>query len=157
MVQARSLGAQAVVLRLFNPLGPDLPDSSLPGRAVARLRAALERREDSIRFGSLESSRDFVDIRDAVDALIGAATLETLPPPILNLGSGAATLTRDLVRMLAEIAGFDGRILEDGAGSPRAGQIDWQAADVSLTVSSLGWAPRHALRESLEWIWRAAG
>ena len=154
VVQARARGAQAVVLRLFNPLGPDSPDSSLPGRVVARLRAALERREDSIRFGSLDASRDFVDIRDAVQALIAAATLET-PPPILNLGSGAATLTRDLVGMLAEIAGFDGRILEDGVGSPRAGQIDWQSADISRTVSSLGWAPRYALRESLEWVWQA--
>jgi nucleoside-diphosphate-sugar epimerase len=157
VAQARERGVQGVVLRLFNPLGPGLPDSSLPGRAVARIRNALEHHERAIRFGSLRASRDFVDVRDVVDALIAAATLETTPPPILNLGSGTATSARELVRTLAQIAGYDGQILEDDTGSPRAGEIAWQRADVSLTVSSLGWEPRRGLRESLEWMWSLSG
>lgn len=155
IVQARARGAQAVVLRLFNPLGPGLPDSSLPGRAVTRLRSALEHHEPSVRFGSLAASRDFVDVRDVTDALIAAATIRTLPPPILNLGSGTATPARALVRTLAEVAGFDGEIVEEGDGSPRAGRISWQCADVSLSASSLGWQPRRSLRESLVWMWNA--
>ncbi len=157
VTQARSHGVHGVVLRLFNPLGPGLPDSSLPGRALVRIKHTLERQDSSIRFGSLSASRDFVDVRDVVDALIAAATVETPPPPILNLASGTATTARELVQTLAEIAGFDGQIDEDDAGSPRAGEIAWQRADVSLTVSMLGWTPRYSLRESLEWMWSASG
>jgi NDP-hexose 4-ketoreductase len=153
VVQARERGVHGVVLRLFNPLGPGLPDSTLPGRALARVKHALENQDSSVRFGSLSASRDFVDVRDAVDALIAAATVETIPPTILNLGSGAATTARELVRTLAQIAGFEGQVIEDDAGSPRAGEIAWQRADVSLTVSSLGWTPRYSLLESLEWMW----
>ncbi len=157
VTNARERGVQGVVLRLFNPLGPGLPDSSLPGRALVRIKHALERQESSVRFGSLGASRDFVDVRDVVNALIAAATVETLPPTILNLGSGTATSARELVRTLAEIAGFEGQVDEDDAGSPRAGEISWQRADASLTVSSLGWEPRYSLRESLEWMWSASG
>jgi NDP-hexose 4-ketoreductase len=157
VTHARERGAQGVVLRLFNPLGPGLPDSSLPGRALARIKHALEHLEHTVRFGSLNASRDFVDVRDVVDALIAAATLETTPPPILNLGSGTATSARELVRTLAQIAGYDGQINEDTAGSPRAGEIAWQRADVSLTVSSLEWEPRRSVRESLEWMWDSSG
>jgi NDP-hexose 4-ketoreductase len=153
VMHATERGLHGVVLRLFNPLGPGLPDSSLPGRALARIKHALERQDSSIRFGSLSASRDFVDVRDVVDALIAAATVETPPPTILNLGSGTAISARELVQTLAEIAGFEGRILEDAAGSPRAGEITWQRADASLTVSSLRWKPRYSLRESLEWMW----
>jgi NDP-hexose 4-ketoreductase len=156
ITHATERGLHGVVLRLFNPLGPGLPESSLPGRALARIKHALERQDSHIRFGSLSASRDFVDVRDVVDALIAAATVETPPPTILNLGSGTAISARELVQTLAEITGFEGRILEDSAGSPRAGEIAWQRADVSLTVSSLGWTPRYSLRKSLEWMWSAS-
>ncbi len=153
VTQANERGVHGVVLRLFNPLGPGLPESSLSGRALIRIKHALERQDSSVRFGSLNASRDFVDVRDVVDALIAAATVEMIPPTILNLGSGTATTARELVQTLAQIAGFEGRIDEDDAGSPRAGEISWQRADVSLTVSSLGWRPRYGLWESLEWMW----
>lgn len=152
--QARAdAGAGAVVLRLFNALGPGLQATTLPKSATVKLRQALEQRAPSLRFGSLEAFRDFVDVRDVAEALILAATLEALPSAVLNLGSGQATQARSLVQMLAQMASFDGEILEDGEGSPRRGEIPWQQADIGLTVSSLGWQPRWSLRDSLEWMW----
>jgi nucleoside-diphosphate-sugar epimerase len=145
---------QTVVLRLFNVLGPGVQGSALPGAAVEKFRVALEH-GSSVRFGSLEAFRDFVDVHDVAEALVLAATVDPVPPSVLNLGSGTATQTRDLIVMLAEVAGFQGNILEDGSGSPRPGDIPWQQANIDLTVSSLGWQPRWGLQDSLSAMWEA--
>ena len=150
-----SSNLQTVVLRLFNALGPGLQDSTLPGAAIQKFRMALKQ-GSSMRFGSLKSYRDFVDVRDVADALVLAATVDPVPPAVLNLGSGRATQTRTLIQMLARVAGFTGEILEDGPGSPRHSDVPWQQANIDLTVSSLSWQPRHSLRDSLETMWEAS-
>ena len=64
--------SHAVVLRVFNPVGPGAPEESLPGRVAAELRRALASGAE-VRLGSLDAVRDFVDARDVADAVIAAA------------------------------------------------------------------------------------
>ncbi|MFH0252150.1 NAD-dependent epimerase/dehydratase family protein, partial [Streptomyces chitinivorans] len=55
-------GLDAVVLRVFNPVGPGAPAASLPGRLAAELRRAGP--DGVVRVGDLSAHRDFVDARD---------------------------------------------------------------------------------------------
>ncbi|MBB5122347.1 NarL family transcriptional regulator [Streptomyces eurocidicus] len=144
-------GLDAVVLRVFNPVGPGAPRGSLPGRLAAELRAAGP--GGRVRVGDLSAHRDFVDARDVGEAVARAVAAPGPLPPVLNIGSGTARPVRELARGLVAAAGFDGRLEEDGDGSPRSAAVPWQRADLALTARTLGWTPARPLAESLADLW----
>ncbi|MFG1806868.1 NAD-dependent epimerase/dehydratase family protein [Streptomyces sp. NPDC049040] len=137
----------AVVLRVFNPVGAGAPGSGLPGRLAAAFRGAPP--DGRVRTGDLGAYRDFVDVTDVAEAVALAATAAGPLPPVLNVGSGAATLVRDLAAELAGLCGFTGRIEESGAGSERSAEVSWMRADISLTAATLGWQPVRSLHDAL--------
>jgi nucleoside-diphosphate-sugar epimerase len=148
----------AVVLRVFNPIGPGSPPSSLLGRIAAQL--ALHghaegglRPRTVIRVGGLGTVRDFVDVRDVADAVLAAAGAEVTG--VLNVGSGHATLTRDLVdELIGLVPGAE--LLEEGGGSERSGGVPWQQADLGAIGAALGWRPAHQLSDTLKDLWAEA-
>ena len=151
----RSVGLDTVVLRVFNPIGPNAPTSSLPGRVVGELRRATAESDD-IRLGPLGSVRDFVDVRDIAEAVLAAINVPSLDRPVLNLASGVGTPIRSIVDELADIAGFTGTVLESAAGSSRSAAVAWQQADITAISTSLGWKPRVELLDSLADLWQSA-
>ncbi|MFE4583519.1 NAD(P)-dependent oxidoreductase, partial [Streptomyces chartreusis] len=73
-----------------------------------------------------------------------------------NVGGGDARPVRDLVRLLAEAAGFRGRIVEAGSGgSARSAQVSWQCSDITAARDTLGWTPTHTLDASVAALWAA--
>lgn len=146
-------GLDAVVLRVFNPVGPGAPGSGLPGRLAAAFRAAP--RDGRVTTGDLGAYRDFVDVTDVAQAVALAVTATGPLPPVLNVGSGRATLVRDLAAELAGLCGFSGRIEESGAGSERSAAVSWVRADLALVAASLGWQPVRTLHDSLAALWQA--
>jgi nucleoside-diphosphate-sugar epimerase len=149
---ARANGLDAVVLRVFNPVGPGCPASSLPGRMAAELARALSE-GDAVRLGPLDAVRDFVDARDVADAVHAALTVPVLDHPVLNVGSGTGVSARALVEQLLTISGFTAAVHSDAAGSPRSATVSWQASDITAISMALGWKPRRDLATSLEDLW----
>ncbi|MEU3660209.1 NAD(P)-dependent oxidoreductase [Streptomyces sp. NPDC032940] len=154
-VAVATSGLDAVALRVGNPVGPGAPAAGLPGRVTALLREAGTDPAAVLRLGDLSAYRDFVDVRDVAGAVARAVTVPGPLPGVLNVGGGRAVPVRDLVRMLAETAGFRGRLEERGAGSVRSGQVSWQCSDISAARSALGWEPSYALGDSLAALWSA--
>jgi nucleoside-diphosphate-sugar epimerase len=148
----RATGLDAVVLRVFNPVGPGAPDTILPGRVVTELRRALATGTEAV-FGSLDAVRDFVDARDVADATLAAASVPVLGAPVINVGSGVGAPARTLVRELADISGYRGPVRETATGSPHSAGLSWQQADIGRAERELGWRPRHDLRTSLADLW----
>ncbi|MFI2026224.1 NAD-dependent epimerase/dehydratase family protein [Streptomyces buecherae] len=149
-----SSGLDAVVLRVFNPIGPGSPTSGLPGRLAALLRDAD--REGTIRVGALSAYRDFIDVRDVARAIGRATTAPASLPPVLNLGSGTAHPVRAVATGLARLADFRGHIDESGAGSGRSSAASRAWADITTTTAALCWEPRHTFDQSLADLWAAA-
>jgi len=143
-----------VATKVFNPVGPGAPRSTLPGNVTARLKSALNDGGD-IRLGPLDAVRDFVDVRDVAEAVVLAATRRFLPHPVINVGSGRPVLTRALVSHLTAISGYTGIIKEDDQGSNRSTGVLWQQADITRAVKDLGWTPRRDLVTSLTDMWEA--
>jgi nucleoside-diphosphate-sugar epimerase len=152
---ARAAGLSAVVLRIFNPVGPGAPEGSLPGRLAGQLRRSLAG-GGRVQLGPLDAVRDFVDARDVASAVLAAAAASALPHAVLNIGSGRGVPVRSLVKELAAIAGCSCPVEEDAAGSPRSSGLDWQQADISCAVADLGWLPRRDLGTSLADMWEAS-
>jgi nucleoside-diphosphate-sugar epimerase len=152
-VAVTSSELDAVVLRVFNPVGPGAPAAGLPGRLAAQLRRAGA--HGTVRVGDLSAHRDFVDVRDVADAVARAATAQGPLPPVLNIGSGRATAVRDLAQTLVRVAGFAGQLDEGGEGSARSSAVAWQCADTAAAETALGWRPRRALADSLADLWKS--
>lgn len=143
------------VLRIFNPVGRRISAESLLGAAARRMHAALRQGSDEMALGPLDDYRDFVDARDVADAVRAALTppADAPPSPIVNIGRGVALQAREAVALLADAAGYHGRIVETQAGSARSQGVAWQAADISLADAGLGWQPRRPLEEAMRALW----
>ncbi|MFI9269736.1 NAD-dependent epimerase/dehydratase family protein [Kitasatospora sp. NPDC052896] len=142
----------AVVLRVFNPVGPGSPAASLPGRLATELAA---RPGGVVTVGDLSAYRDFVDARDVARAVALAATALGELPRILNIASGQAQPVRAIAEGLVAAAGFTGRIEESGSGSERSAAVSWQQADITAAGKALGWQPEIPLDRTLRDLWQA--
>lgn len=149
----RAARLDAVVLRVFNPIGPGLPASTLPGRIAAGLRGGTP----EVRVGPLTACRDFVDVRDVADAILATADAPGPLPPVLNVGGGRATPLREVAAGLLAHGGPGRRVVEDTAGgSARSADVAWQQADLGAIGRTLGWAPAIDLATSLRDLWEDA-
>ncbi|MFB6723397.1 NAD-dependent epimerase/dehydratase family protein [Kribbella sp. NPDC056345] len=148
-VRAQRNGADAVVLRIFDVVGPGAPVTTVTGRVIAGLRDRQQ-----IDVGSLDVWRDFVDVRDVAEAVVAVALTDTKLPAVLNVGSGRATLARDVAGQLFELSGQPARIVDDPAQDGTLGD-PWQQADIGLIGERIGWSPKIALEQSLADSWAA--
>jgi nucleoside-diphosphate-sugar epimerase len=142
VAQAAEQGSvDAVVLRVFNAVAPGMPDHSLPGGVVRRLKAATAEGSNVLVTGPLDSVRDFVDIADVEAAVVAACVAVDRLPPILNIASGTGHTARELVDGIVERMGFEGSIEERTAGSSRSTDLARLVADIGLAKRTLGWQP----------------
>ena len=101
-------------------------------------------------WGTGSPRREFMHVDDLADACAFLLRLEN-PPDLVNVGCGADVTIRELVELVAEIVGFQGKIVWDGSkpdGSPR------KLLDTTL-LNTLGWQPRISLKEGLTTTYQA--
>ena len=150
---------EAVVLRLFNVIGAGMSPVSVLGRTVNRLVAARRTGTTAhLELTDLAQYRDYVDARDAADAVLTAGTARQIGPGLFNIGSGVARTAEELVRALAEVSGVPYRLelRHPATTDARAVDGDWQRADTRRANTVLGWSARRELPETLVEIWQAA-
>lgn len=148
----------AVIVRSFNLIGPaQAAKFALP--AWASQLAAIRRGEKDpvLEVGDLSTARDFVHVDD------GAAAYRLLaekgePGGVYNLASGKATLMRDVLRRLIEIAGFppEGVEVREGVYPSRPFDIPYLSGD-SSRLYALGWRPERTLDDALADLWKTVG
>ena len=141
------------VLRVFNPVGRYSPATTLPGSAARKINTAMRFGAPAISLGALDSWRDYVDTRDIARAVLAAAVTSPRSSEVLNVGRGEAVKSAHLVKMLAEIAGYTGEIVESDARSLRSASVDWLCADVAAIKETLGWAAEYSIEEALGELW----
>ncbi|MFE9841336.1 NAD-dependent epimerase/dehydratase family protein [Streptomyces goshikiensis] len=103
-------GLDAVVLRVFSPVGPGTPAGSPLGRLAEAMRRAMQAGDGELKLSGLGVQRDFVDVRDVARA-VHAASLSAAQG-VVNIGTGRAVRLRDAAAVLARVAGFGGSLYE---------------------------------------------
>lgn len=141
-------------LRVFNPVGAGGHGPTLASEVAQRIRDAVESGSSSISTGPLTTWRDLVDAQDVARAVLAAALTPAFLPPVINVGSGRAVSSREIVTTLAAVAGWSGRADEHDAAPGRSAGVGWMQADVRLASRVLGWAPQRPLVDSLTDVWR---
>jgi len=147
-------GLETVALRYFNVFGPGQNPAGDYAAVIPRFIAAALRGERPTIFGDGEQSRDFIFIRDVVDANLRAATAPEAAGVVLNVGTGASTTLNRLVAELGKILGREVRPIHE-AGRP--GDVRASEADIALLRATLGFAPSIPFAEGLAATVRALG
>jgi nucleoside-diphosphate-sugar epimerase len=105
LVIARRHGIGLSIARIFNVVGPGQDERHLCGwlaRQFAEARAGITKGE--IKTGALDTTRDFVDVRDVAAGLHLIAS-ESRPLPIYNVASGIETEVAQVFAQLSTLAG----------------------------------------------------
>jgi GDP-4-dehydro-6-deoxy-D-mannose reductase len=144
-------GLQVIRLRPFNHTGPGQTDAfAVPAfaRQMALIAAGLQ--EPVLRVGSLESRRDFLDVRDVCEGYVACiAQRDELPAgTILNIASGTPRRLSDVLDQMLALSGVTARI-ETDASRLRPVEITTACGDASAARRLLGWAPRIPWEQTL--------
>lgn len=148
-------GLDAVVVRLANTVGPQPSMQTFFGTLAVSL-ARLEAGSPPMPITVADARRDYVDPRDAADAIVRAAGSRAADP-LVNIGSGQAYDIRAMVGDLVAAAGLPPGVVEEQAGTV-AGTVagaDWTLVDATRARELLGWAPRRSMPETLADLYRS--
>ena len=146
-LELRRLKWPAVWARLFNIVGIGQDERHVCGRFASHA-AAIRHGEIAPRLevGSLESTRDFIDVRDVARGLILLAHHEK-PHEVVNVASGRETSIGEVLRLTLSSCGLSGRVEIIPSANP--GAMTRHVADVGR-LSSLGFTTEFSLERSLE-------
>jgi UDP-glucose 4-epimerase len=146
----RLYGLPGVSLRLANVYGPRQDPLGEAG-VVAIFCGRLQRGEPPLVFGDGLQTRDYLDVGDAVAAMLAAE--ERLRDGArdylgtFNIGTGRETNVLELVEALGRIARVD---VEPRKEPPRPGEVQRISLDASAARRELGWSPGVELESGLE-------
>jgi nucleoside-diphosphate-sugar epimerase len=133
-----------VRLRPFNHTGPgQSPEYVVASFARQVARVALGLQAPVIQVGSLDSVRDFLDVRDVCAAYVaGIRKADALPVDcIVNVASSTARRIGDVLGQLLRIAAVSAKI-EVNETLVRPNEIASAIGNRSRAAALLGWQPR---------------
>ncbi|MEP6715543.1 MAG: NAD-dependent epimerase/dehydratase family protein [Terriglobia bacterium] len=151
LTYAKLYGMGFVALRYFNVYGPNQRLDPY-GNVIPIFAFRMFRNEPLTIFGDGEQTRDFINVRDVVQANVKAAQTPGLWGAF-NIGSATRIAINALVERLSAISGRSPVVLH---GPPRAGDVRDSLADISAARKAFGFEPAVSLEEGLpeylEWV-----
>lgn len=151
--EVRSFGVDAVITRAFNHIGPGQSDRFVVPAFAAQLAAIARGGEPVLHVGNLQPRRDFLDVRDVVDAYASLAR-DGKSGEIYNVCSGSAISVQEILGELIRIAHVPVEVREDPARM-RPSDVPVLYGSNRKLRDSTGWSPRIALRQTLQDVYRS--
>jgi GDP-4-dehydro-6-deoxy-D-mannose reductase len=143
----RRTGLKVVIARPFTHTGPDQTTQYvIPGWAE-RLRVAKLSGVPTVSTGNLDPVRDFLDVRDVVNAYRLLLT-RGAPGEVYNVSRGEGLPLRELFAMLGRIVGTGAAPSPDPVLVRRA-DIPYLVGDSTKLRRATGWAPAITLEQTL--------
>jgi UDP-glucose 4-epimerase len=139
-----------IALRYFNVFGPKQDPKSQYAAVIPIFIDKLLKNESPVIYGDGEQTRDFVSVKQVVEANILAA--KSNESSSYNIGLGRSTTINQLFEMIKDIMGKD---ISPVYEKERAGEIKHSVADISK-AKSIGYTPKNDFKEELaetvEWF-----
>ncbi|MDF3034819.1 MAG: rmd, GDP-4-dehydro-6-deoxy-D-mannose reductase [Paucimonas sp.] len=139
-----SRGANVVVARIFNLVGPGMSERLFIGRVQKQIGEVLNGYRSAIELGPLDAIRDYVSTDDAVDQLLAIAA-HAEPGSVHHIASGIPVSMHELLRRLLEKSGLDMTIVRSSnASTNRTGyDVPEIYADMTRTMKLMNlWRSR---------------
>ena len=151
-----SYGLETVVLRFSNIYGPYAWHKN--NLFVEFIKAATKEKPLYV-YGDGYKTRDFLYVKDLVDAIILASTKPDIGGEIFQIASGEETTILDFISMMGGISLEEiAQEVEYTHEPPRPGEAQRSYADISKARSMLGFEPTYSLyngmTETFRWYVR---
>ena len=139
-------GLKTCSLRLFNVYGPRQIDTDYGFVVGIFLKQALADKQLTV-FGDGSQTRDFVFIKDNVNATLEAAKSDNTNGKVFNLGNGNETSVLELAKEVIKVSGKD---LTPVFLPARDDEIMRRSPDISRMKELIDFEPTHSLEEGLK-------
>lgn len=149
---AKQRNVSAVIVRLFNVIGPGETNPHVMPEIIAQLKAG----RNKIRLGNLWPKRDYIHVQDAARGFGIVADSDLASPGkaiTVNLGTSKQYSVEELLTKLKGIAGIEFSIESDVA-RVRVGDRPFLGADISEIYRLFGWEPERSIDDALRDLWR---
>jgi UDP-glucose 4-epimerase len=148
---AAKRGLRAVIVRLFNVVGPGETNPHLLPEIVAQLQAGRR----VVELGNMTPERDYIGVDDAARGFEAVALGQAVEPGktvVVNLGTSQAWSVGAVVEKLRRASGIDFEIRQDES---RIRKVDRPVllADNRRIAELFGWRPRQTLDDVLVQMW----
>jgi nucleoside-diphosphate-sugar epimerase len=142
-------GLETVSFRYFNVFGPRQSFNSPYSGVIAKFCTLMLEGKPPTILGDGKQSRDFVSIRNVVEAnLLGAERpANMVAGRTFNVGTGSSI---NLLHLVDELNRQTGQNLKPTFGPARAGDVRDSRADISAARAALAYAPRVTWQQGLE-------
>ena len=145
LAYAKLYDMEAVCLRYFNVYGPNQRFDAY-GNVIPIFAFQMLRGEQLTIFGDGEQTRDFINVRDVVQANIKAAMANDLSGAF-NIGSNSRIKINRLVELLRETSRIEPQVMY---GPPRPGDVRHSLAEISAARQAFGFEPSVSMEEGLQ-------
>jgi GDP-4-dehydro-6-deoxy-D-mannose reductase len=152
--QMAKQGLKAIRLRPFNHIGPGQSEAFVvPSFAAQIARIESGHKPPVLRVGRLTMRRDFLDVRDVVDAYVRAILrFDQLPAGCaLNIASGKSVAVEDILKILVSLSESEIEVIVDPERLRRH-ECPVTVGNANRARTLLDWAPRFELFETLRLV-----
>jgi nucleoside-diphosphate-sugar epimerase len=139
-------GLETVCLRYFNVYGPRQKLGPYSGVISIFINRFLENKHPII-FGDGEQTRDFINVKDVVEANLLALSKRKAVGEVFNIGTGEASTINMVTETISRI--MSKKFLKPVYVEPRSGDIRHSYGDITKARSNLGYEPKIRLEKGL--------
>jgi len=139
-------GLETVSLRYFNVYGPRQKYGPYSGVISILINRLLENKPPII-YGDGEQTRDFINVKDVVEANMLALSKGEAVGEVLNISTGEATTINKLTETIQKIMGKTS--LKPVHAEPRPGDIKHSYGDITNARKDLEYEPKVQLERGL--------
>jgi UDP-glucose 4-epimerase len=142
----------AVVVRLFNVVGPGETNPHLLPEIVAQLKAG----RTTLQLGNMWPKRDYIHVRDAARGFVAVALKDDIGQTTtltVNLGTSQSFSVAEIVAKLQQVAPIAFSLKQEQS---RLRKVDrpFLSADIHEIHARFGWTPQNTIDDALADLWR---
>ena len=147
-------GLETVCLRYFNVYGPRQTSGEYAGvmvKFIERLRA----NQPPVIYGDGEQTRDFIHVKDVVEATLLALERDGAVGEVINVGTARGISINELCEIFLKVSGKTS--IKPAHKAPRSGDIRHSRADISKARKLLGFESKVPLEKGVKMLWESTG
>ncbi len=144
----RLYNVNITLVRPFQLIGPGISERLAPGAFASQIKQVIKNGSGEVKVGNLQSSRDFLDVVDAVHAL-WVLCQKPAPGEIFNLCSGYPTKMFDLLHSMIAASGRDLEVTVDTNRLRPESDVSIIYGSYQKLKNHCGWRPNVELKDSV--------
>jgi UDP-glucose 4-epimerase len=144
----QSYGLEYLILRYSNPYGERQNPYAKQG-VIPIFLNKIKNNEKPVIYGDGSAIRDYIYIRDAIDATVSAFESRT-PERVFNIGSGQETSLNQLIGIMSDVTGMD---CSPEYRKDTGVYLSKFVLDISRIQKETGWKPSVDLHEGIKRTW----